>query len=141
MCDSFVLDHQCEINGCKKNLVLDGNFDNNRECCMAKDSGFIQYDSLPGQIRSGCIMTPKLGSRFCEKHMVDHKELDKEKMADLSEAISDLGETLGPVLRSSHKKSDYPKWGQVVKILQMRTLRNKKFFKVLTLYHLNFTLG
>lgn len=79
VCHSFVLDHQCDTNGCKRNLVLDGNFDNNRECCMAKDSGFIQYDSLPGQIRSGCIVTPKLGSRFCENHIVDHKELDKEK--------------------------------------------------------------
>ncbi|CAH3186566.1 unnamed protein product [Porites evermanni] len=30
-------------------------------------------------ICNGCIVTPKLGSRFCENHIVDHKELDKEK--------------------------------------------------------------
>lgn len=69
--------HQCDISGCKKNLVLDGNFDNNRECCMAKGSGFIEYDTLPGSIKTGCTNTPKLSSRFCEEHLVDHQELDK----------------------------------------------------------------
>ena len=52
--------------------MLDGNFDNNRECCMAKGSGFLEYDSL-----TGCMQTPKLGTRFCEKHLVDHQQLDK----------------------------------------------------------------
>ena len=57
--------------------MLDGNFDNNRECCMAKGSGFLEYDSLPGEIKTGCMQTPKLGTRFCEKHLVDHQQLDK----------------------------------------------------------------
>ena len=57
--------------------MSDGNFDNNRQCCMAKGSGFLQYDSLPGEIKTGCMQTPKLGTRFCEKHLVDHQQLDK----------------------------------------------------------------
>lgn len=69
--------HQCDISGCKKNLVLDGNFDNNQECCMAEGSGFIEYDSLPDEIKTGCTNTPKLSTRFCEEHLVDHQELDK----------------------------------------------------------------
>ena len=44
---------------------------------MAKESGCIEYDSLPGQIRMGCVRTPKLGSQFCEEHLQDLKELDK----------------------------------------------------------------
>ena len=59
--------------------MLDGNFDNNHECCLAKGSGFIEYDSLPGEIKTGCNQTPKLGTRFCGKHLVDHQELDKVK--------------------------------------------------------------
>lgn len=55
--------------------MLDGNFDNNREWCMAKGSGFIEYDSLPGEIKTA--QTPKRSTRFCEEHLVDHQELDK----------------------------------------------------------------
>ena len=62
--------HQCDVKGCEENLVIDGNFDNNMEWIMAKESGYyIKYDSLPGQIRMGCISTPKRGSRFCEEHL------------------------------------------------------------------------
>ena len=42
--------HQCDVKGCKENLVIDRNFDNNMECCMAKESGYIECDSFPGQI-------------------------------------------------------------------------------------------
>lgn len=73
----ILLVHQCDTSGCRSNLVLDGNFDNNRECCMAKESGFIEYESLPGSIKTGCVNTPKLGARFCAEHLIDHQELDK----------------------------------------------------------------
>ena len=76
-CDLFLIVHQCDVKVCKPNLVVDGNFCNNMECCMTKESGYIEYDSLPGQIRTGCIRTPKLARRFCEEHVRDHKELDK----------------------------------------------------------------
>ena len=51
--------HQCDVKGCKENLVIDRSFDNNMECGMAKERlvGNIEYDSLPGlpgQIRMGC---------------------------------------------------------------------------------------
>ena len=57
-CDLFIV-HQCDVKGCKENLVIDRSFDNNMECCMAKERlvGNIEYDSLPGlpaQIRTGC---------------------------------------------------------------------------------------
>ena len=45
-----------------------------------KISGYNEYDSLPvlpGQIRTGCITMAKRGSRSCEEHHRDHKELDK----------------------------------------------------------------
>ena len=61
--------HQCDMKACKENRVIDGNFDNNMECCTAKEGGYIEFDSLPGEIRTGC--------QFCEEHLRDHKELDK----------------------------------------------------------------
>ena len=45
----------CDVKVWKENLVFDGSFDNNTEYCMAKESGYIEYDSHPGQIRMGCI--------------------------------------------------------------------------------------
>ena len=33
--------HQCDVKGCEENLVNDGNFDNNMEWVMAKESGTI----------------------------------------------------------------------------------------------------
>ena len=65
----IILVHQCDAKGCEENLVNDGNFDNNMEWIMAKESGYIKYDSLPGQIRMGCIAAPKRGSRFCEEYL------------------------------------------------------------------------
>ena len=35
-CDLFIV-HQCDVKGCKENLVIDRSFDNNMECCMAKE--------------------------------------------------------------------------------------------------------
>ena len=35
-CDLFIV-HQRDVKGCKENLVIDRSFDNNMECCMAKE--------------------------------------------------------------------------------------------------------
>lgn len=48
-----------------------------RESCMAMETGYIEYDSLPSQIRTGCIRTLKHGSQFCDEHPQNHKEIDK----------------------------------------------------------------
>jgi len=97
---------------------------------MAKGSGFIEYDSLPDEIKTGCTNTPKLSTRFCEEHLVDHQELDKVKKPNLEEFEAVLGKNLGPVLRSAKNKVKTADWGQVAEVLDMKTLRKKKFFKV-----------
>ncbi|XP_068734528.1 uncharacterized protein [Montipora capricornis] len=124
----FACTHKGNSPGCKTNLVIDGNFDNNRECCMGKGCGFIQYDSLPGEIKTGCTQTPKLGKRFCVEHLLDHKGLDEIDPC-LKEVAKEFEGCLGPVLRSASKKVDVIPWGQEAEILETRTLRNKKFFK------------
>jgi len=50
----------------------------------------------------------------------------------LKEVAKEFEGCLGPVLRSASEKVDVIPWGQVAEILEMRTLRNKKFFKVFT---------
>ena len=41
---------------------------NHRDVCLAKDAGYIEFDELPGSIRTGCIQTPAFKSRFCKHH-------------------------------------------------------------------------
>ena len=111
--------------------MLDGNFDNNRECCMAKNSGCLLYDSLPGEIATGCVNSPKKGERFCKDHCHDHQELDKHSdEVSLEEASKEFGVTLGPVLRGAKKKEEANQWGQVDEIMDKKCLRNKTFYKV-----------
>ena len=97
-------------------LVLYGNFDNNRECCMAKKSGYLVYGSLPGKIHSGCIKTPKLGLQFCEEHLQDHQELDRDAIDLQNEVPEEVSQCFGPCLRSSKKNPNAKLWGQVEKI-------------------------
>ena len=67
--------HQCDVKGCKKNLVVNGNFYNNVQFCMANERDMIPF---MGEIRAGCIRMPKLGGRFCvQEHLHNDKELDK----------------------------------------------------------------
>ena len=128
---NLCLVHRCDVKGCAGNLVLDGNFDNNRECCMAKKSGYLIYKSLPGEIPTGCMNTPQLGQRFCNLHHHDHQELDKHAVqVNLEDASKEFGGVLGPILRSAKKKEDGKQWAQVDRIMESKSLRNKKFYKV-----------
>lgn len=52
------------------------------------------------------------------------------KNSNLEEFEAVLGKSLGPVLRSAKKKVEPAEWGQVAEVLDMKTLRKKKFFKV-----------
>ena len=51
-------------------LVLDGNQKNCRDICRAKDAGWIQYEGLPGHIKTGCTSSP------CEDHEVRSAEAE-----------------------------------------------------------------
>ena len=37
---------ECDVKGCKENLVIHGNFDNNMECCVGKEIGFLNMIPL-----------------------------------------------------------------------------------------------
>jgi len=106
--------HRCDIKGCAGNLVLDGNFDNNRECCMAKKSSYLMSKLLPGELLTGCMNTSLLGQRFCKLHDHNHQELDKHAVqVNLEDASKEFGGALAPLLCSATKnqrKSNGHKW-------------------------------
>ena len=60
--------HKCDVQGCNNVLVIDGNFKNHRDICMATEAGFVTFQGLPGQIKTGCLMTPDYKSRYCSLH-------------------------------------------------------------------------
>jgi len=90
------LEHNCTFPGCGKVLILDGNMKNQRAVCFAKDAGFIQFDGLPGQIKTGCPATPAYKRRFCDKHQPQACTLLKSDDVD-----EELGILPGPAVRSS----------------------------------------
>lgn len=75
---AVLLEHKCEFPGCKTVIVLDGNMKNRRDICFAKDAGSIQYDGLPGHIKTGCMASPAFKSRFCHQHTTRSCNLSTE---------------------------------------------------------------
>ena len=49
-------------------MVLDGNMKNHRQVCLAQEAGCAEFNSLPGKVKTGCINTPQLKSRYCQAH-------------------------------------------------------------------------
>ena len=64
----YSLEHRCPAAGCGSVLVFDGNCKNYRDVCKARDAGYVEYEGLKGVVKTGCMNTPKLQSRFCELH-------------------------------------------------------------------------
>ncbi len=83
------LGHHCSCPGCTKVLVVDGNMKNHRDVCMARDAGFITFEGHPGHIKSGCILTPELKSRYCSLHTprICVREDDASTSEDIAEMI------------------------------------------------------
>lgn len=78
---SICVGHRCTSPGCGTVLVFDGNCKNYRDVCKARDAGYMEYDGLEGVVKTGCMNTPKLESRYCELHtqnvaVPQHLDLD-----------------------------------------------------------------
>ena len=99
--------HSCTFPGCGTVLILDGNMKNRRYVCYAKDTGYIEFDGLPGYIKSGCQATPAYKSRYCEDHInfaCDSQQLSGKEAEDGGE----LDAPIGPVLRSARSQHKDP---------------------------------
>ena len=98
---------------------------------MAKDTGYIYYEGLPGSIHTGCIQTPALNSRFCK----DHEECvynlpvasdDEIQNAEVEEMSS------GPFTSAKAKAQGATSevLGLVERVLDQKVTRNKTYYKV-----------
>ena len=72
--------HRCSKAGCGSVLVIDGNLKNHRSVCAASEAGYVQYDGLPGKIKTGCTNTPCQKSRFCLVHKPRTLTTDNESL-------------------------------------------------------------
>ena len=50
--------------------MFDGNCKNCRDVCKARDAGYMEYEGLDGVVKTGCMNTPKIGSRYCAEEGV-----------------------------------------------------------------------
>ncbi len=123
------LAHSCSYPGCGSVLILDGNMKNRREVCYAKDASFIQFDGLPGLIKTGCPATPDFKSRYCIQH--------KSQACDLQsceEADDKLGVPTGPALRlHQHKQSTGSPVAEM--IVAKKATRKQTYHQVFTCIH------
>ena len=118
------LAHACSFPGCGSVLVLDGNMKNHRDVCYAKDAGFIQFNGLPGLIKTGCPGSPDFKSQYCAQH--------KPLACDLlnsGEVDDELGITPGPALRSQEKRQ-HPGSPIAEMILAKKTTRKQTYYQV-----------
>ena len=57
--------HSCKYPGCKNVLVIDSNMKNQRDVCAATEAGFVEFEGLPGAIKTGCQLSTGYQSRYC----------------------------------------------------------------------------
>ena len=119
--------HSCTFPGCGSVLVLDGNMKNQRDVCYAKDPGIIQFDGLPGSIKTGCPATPAFKCRYCIQHKNQACELVNLEVFD-----EELSVTTGPTLRARNTKQSLGNPVAEV-ILAKKTTRRQTYFQVLTI--------
>ena len=120
-------DHRCSFSGCKNVVVLDGNQKNQRPVCMAKDAGYIDFSSLPGSIKTGCINTPQLKSRFCEVHTPRACNSHPVHLRD-----KDVDEATSTNACDFHIKGSSTSGEPIVQVLlEKKTTRSDTYYKVI----------
>lgn len=96
---------------------------NQRAVCYAKGAGFIQFDGIPGQIRTGYPATPAYQSRFCDKYNSQACTLLK------NDEDEEFGTLPGPVVHSNQPKQ-YIGEPVVEMILAKKSTRKQTYYRV-----------
>ena len=103
---------------------------NRRDVCYAKDAGFIQFDGLPGLIKTGCTSTPAFKSHYCSHHINQVCELKGSEFIDDDE----MDKPTGPVLRS-HSSKQSTESAVAEMILAKKTTRKQTYYQVCSYRH------
>lgn len=120
------VDHRYTYPGCRIVLVPDGNMKNRRNLCLAKDASFIEFENLPGSIKSGCQRTPAYKSRYCKHHMNQVCTLTSDSTPD--EELSEL--MVGPPVHSKQTKSKHPGDPIVKVLISKKVTRRETYYQV-----------
>jgi len=100
---------------------------NRRDVCFARDAGIIEFDGLPGSIKTGCTATPAYKSRYCEMHKNHACDLTVSNCED-----EEMDEPTGPTLR--YKQPKKPLGNQVAQVAQAllgkKTTRQQTYYQV-----------
>ena len=62
---------------------------NHRDVCMAREAGFVSFQGLPGHIKTGCLLTPELKSRYCSLHTPRVCRRTEDENASTNDPLSD----------------------------------------------------
>lgn len=78
-----------QFSGCKTVLVIDGNMKNRRDVCAASEAGFIEFEGLPGAIKTGCPLSPGYQSKYCYEHAprISPRTAGEDQTHDCGEGI------------------------------------------------------
>ena len=70
-------------------LVIDGNMKNRRDVCAATEAGYVEYNGLPGNIKTGCPETPAFMSQYCYEHSarIGKRMSETEGLSDSEENV------------------------------------------------------
>ena len=108
-------------------LVLDGNMKNRRDVCFAKDAGFVEFEGLPGLIKTGCTASPAYKSQYCD--------LQKNHACELShseEVIDEVPDTSDSPAEGVKQKNRQLKTAVAETILAKKTTRNQTYYQAST---------
>ena len=105
--------------------------------CRASDAGYVEYPSLPGAIKTGCINSPAFLSRFCTQHSPRSCVSKPCKLSESNLSISPIDKSHSHLNVSpsdnSHPKSHLDSGESVVElILEKKTTRSGTYYKVNT---------
>ena len=68
-------------------LVIDGNMKNRRDVCAASEAGFVEYEGLPGMIKTGCQLSPTNYSKYCFEHAPRISCRTQDQLSDSREGV------------------------------------------------------
>jgi len=116
--------HLCATPGCSNVIVIDGNMKNCRQVCGVKDVTVCLFQSIAGEIKTGCINTPQKGYLVCKNH-IDSACLYKDEDPD-SQICSSTSNSKDVTTPS--KETDML---CIIKICNSRQTRSNLFYQVL----------
>jgi hypothetical protein len=58
---------------------------NRRDVCAASEAGFVEYEGLPGMIKTGCQLSPANSSKYCYEHAPRISRRTQDQLSDSGE--------------------------------------------------------